>query len=163
MGKTGRRRGERLNTGRKNGVGEFLESRSSWPSLLSELVSYLFMKRSPSVYPEVYGRDGKKIFRRIVMEIRYTGVTLSFADFSPNLNASFALCSRFDLSLSLSLSFVKNNFISPLRLFSSFFVSSSFVQFISLRSNEAATEMGGKEMGGKLWIFWLEERDRSQY
>lgn len=106
-------------------------------------------------------RDGKKIFRRIVMEIRYTGVTLSFADFSPNLNASFTLCSRFDLSLSLS--FVKNNFISPLRLFSSFFVSSSFVQFISLRSNEAATEMGGKEMGGKLWIFWLEERDRSQY
>lgn len=104
MGKTGRRRGERLNTGRKNGVGEFLESRSSWPSLLSELVSYLFMKRSPSVYPEVYGRDGKKIFRRIVMEIRYTGVTLSFADFSPNLNASFALCSRFDLSLSRSLS-----------------------------------------------------------
>lgn len=76
--------------------------------------------------------------------------------------AQFHLVQSFRF-LSLSLSFVKNNFISPLRLFSSFFVSSSFVQFISLRSNEAATEMGGKEMGGKLWIFWLEERDRSQY
>lgn len=43
------------------------------PPLVSKLVSYLFMKRSAGVYPEMY--DGEKIFRthRIVMEIRYTG------------------------------------------------------------------------------------------
>lgn len=70
-------------------------------------------------------RDGKKIFRRIVMEIRYTGVTLSFADFSPNLNASFALCSPFDLSLSLALFRQKQFYFSA----SSFFLFFCFVEF----------------------------------
>lgn len=153
MGKTGRRRGERLNTGRKNGVGEFLESRSSWPSLLSELVSYLFMKRSPSVYPEVYGRDGKKIFRRIVMEIRYTGVTLSFADFSPNLNASFTLCSRFDLSLSRALFRQKQFYFSA----SSFFLFFCFVEFrpVYFITFERSRDGNGRERNGREVVDFL--------